>query len=208
MPIDLTTLLAFLPAAVALVLTPGADMMFALAQGLRGGRPAAIAAAGGASMGTMVNAALAGAGLGAVVAAAPALFDVIRWAGAAYLLWLAVRTLRSPLAGGGGRPAVRPSRAFRDGLVVNLSNPKVILFILAFLPQFVDPSHAVLPQFLVLGSILAGGGFLVLSLVGAFAGGIGQALARNSRLERALRWATAGVFGALALRLALEERRA
>ena len=208
MPIDLATLLAFLPAAIALVLTPGADMMFALAQGLRGGRPAAIAAAGGAATGTVVNAALAGVGLGAVVAAAPALFDVIRWAGVAYLLWLAVRTLRSPLAGGGERPAVRPSRAFRDGLVINVSNPKVILFILAFLPQFTDPSRAVLPQFLALGSILAGGGFVVLSLVGASAGGIGQALARSARLERALRWATAGVFGALALRLALEERRA
>lgn len=206
MPVDALTLLAFVPAALALVLTPGADMMFSLAQGLRGGRRAAVAAAAGASTGTMVNAALAGAGLGAVVAAAPALFDAIRWAGVAYLLWLALRTLRAPLGAAVGGAPVRPARAFRDGLVVNVSNPKVILFLLAFVPQFVDPSGAILPQFLVLGGFVALSGFVVLALVGALAGGVGRTRARSPRIERAMRWATAGVFGGLAVRLALQER--
>ena len=202
MPVEILTLMAFIPAALALILTPGADMMFALAQGFRGGRRAAIAAAAGASTGTMVNAALAGAGLGAVVAAAPALFDAIRWAGVAYLLWLAVRTLRAPLGAVPGGAPVRPARAFRDGLIVNVSNPKVILFLLAFVPQFVDPAAPVLPQFLILGGIIALGGFAVLALVGVLAGGLGRSLARSPRIERAMRWATAGVFGGLALRLA------
>lgn len=200
--IDAVTLLAFVPAALALNLTPGADMMFCLAQGMRGGPRPAVAASAGISAGSMVNVALAGAGLGAVVASMPGLFDAIRWAGVLYLLWLAVRTLRAPL-GTSQAPAVHPARAFRDGFLVNISNPKVILFILAFVPQFVDPARgSVLGQFLILGSVIALGGFVVNALVGLGAGGIGRALARDRRVERALRWTSASVFGLLAARLA------
>lgn len=199
--------LAFLPAALALNLTPGADMLFCLAQGARGGPRPALAASAGISVGAMVHVTVAGLGLGALLAQAPWAFDVIRWAGVAYLLWLAWRTLTTPL-GGGDRPAVRASRAFRDGLIVNLTNPKVILFILAFLPQFVDPTKAVLPQFLIFGMVLAIGGFIVNGLVGVFSGGIGRQLARNPRIERSVRFVTSGIFGALAVRLILEGRRA
>lgn len=204
--IDPLILLAFFPAALALNLTPGADMMFCLAQGARGGARPAWAAAAGISAGCMVHVALAGLGVGALVARHPAAFDLIRWVGIAYLLWLGWRTLRTPL-GAADRPAVRPGRAFRDGLVVNLTNPKVILFILAFVPQFVDPSRHVLPQFLILGTVIALGGFVVNGLVGVFSGGLGRALARDARVERVLRIATATVFGALAVRLALDGRR-
>ena len=199
--IDIVLYLTFLPAVLALVLTPGPDMLFAMAQGLRGGRGAAVAAAAGISLGAFTNAALAGLGMGAVVAAAPWLFGVIRWVGVAYLIWLAIKTLRNPLIGENARK-VRPSRAFRDGLIVNLSNPSVILFILAFIPQFVDPALPILPQFLIYGGTIAVLGFGVKTFVGFTAGGIGQRLARSPRLERGLRWATAGVFGALAARVA------
>lgn len=199
MIVDPLTLAAFVPAALALNLTPGADMMFCLAQGMRGGPRPAIAASAGISAGSMVNVALAGAGLGALVASMPGLFEAIRWAGVAYLLWLAVRT---PL-GAARAPAVHPARAFRDGFLVNISNPKVILFILAFVPQFVDPSRgAVLAQFLVLGSVIALGGFVVNAGVGWGAGGIGRVLARDRRVERWLRRVSASVFGLLAVRLA------
>jgi threonine/homoserine/homoserine lactone efflux protein len=204
--IDPILLLAFLPAALALNLTPGADMLFCLAQGTRGGPVPALAASAGISTGAIVHVTLAGLGLGALVAAHPAAFDAIRYAGVAYLLWLVWRTLRSPV-GAGDRPAVRPSRAFRDGLVVNLTNPKVILFILAFVPQFVDPARPVLAQFLILGTVIAAGGFAVNGLVGVFAGGIGRQMARDPRIERILRVVTATVFGGLAVRLALEGRR-
>ena len=205
--IDTLTLLAFLPTALALNLTPGADMMFCLAQGARGGPRPALAASAGISAGAFVHVTAAGLGLGALIAAAPGAFDAIRWAGVAYLIWLAVKTLRSPL-GGSERPPVKPSRAFRDGLIVNLTNPKVILFILAFLPQFVDPARAVLPQFLIFGAVLAAGGFVVNGLVGIFSGGLGRTLARSPRAEAALRIASATIFGALALRLILEGRKA
>ena len=202
MIVDPLTLVAFVPAALALNLTPGADMMFCLAQGMRGGPRPAAAASAGISAGSMLNVALAGAGLGALVASMPHLFDAIRWAGVAYLLWLAVRTLRSPL-GQADAPAVRPARAFRDGFLVNISNPKVILFILAFIPQFVDPAQgSVLGQFLVLGSVIALGGFVINAAVGWGAGGIGRVLARDRLIERGLLWASASLFRPLAARLA------
>ncbi|MDQ2091710.1 LysE family translocator [Marimonas arenosa] len=204
--IDPIVFLAFLPAALALNLTPGADMMFCLAQGARGGARPALAASAGISVGTMVHVTAAGLGLGAVIAAAPWAFDAIRWAGVAYLLWLAWKTLHNPI-GRADAVGVRPARAFRDGLVVNLTNLKVILFILAFVPQFVEPGHVVLPQFLVFGAVLAVGGFVINGLVGVFSGGLGRALARNPRAERALRLVSATVFGALAMRLLLEGKQ-
>lgn len=206
MIVDPWTLAAFIPAALALNLTPGADMMFCLAQGLRGGPRPAVAASAGVSAGSMLNVALAGLGLGALVASLPGLFEVIRWAGIGYLLFLAWRTLRAPLVVEDA-PQVRVSRAFRDGFLVNVTNPKVILFILAFVPQFVDPSRgAVLGQFLIFGAIIAIGGLVINGAVGWGAGGIGKVLARDLRVERALRWASASVFGLLAAKLAWDSR--
>ena len=197
------TLLAFVPAALALNLTPGADMLFCLGQGLRSGPRAAVAASAGISAGGMVHVALAGLGLSAFLATAPWAFDVIRWVGVGYLLWLAVQSLRIQSA---TRREVRPLTAwtaFRTGLVVNLLNPKVILFVLAFVPQFIDPTRPVLPQFLICGAIIGLGGLAVNGGVGVFASGAGRRLAEGSRV---LDWITAGIFGALAARLAIMER--
>ena len=202
---DALTLLAFIPAALALNLTPGADMMFCLGQGLRGGARAALAADAGIALGCMVTVFLAGIGLGAAVAAVPWVFDAIRWAGVGYLLWLAVQSLRQPL-GGREAPVLSSRRAFADALVINLTNPKVVLFILAFIPQFIDPARSVLGQFLVFGAILSLGGLIVNGAVGVFAGSLGRALTRSPRLERGLRVASASIFGVLALRLAVQER--
>ena len=201
--VDPLMLLAFVPAGLALNLTPGADMMFCLRQGLRSGPRAAIAASAGISLGAFVHAGLAGLGLGALVATVPGTFEVIRWVGVAYLLWLAVQTLRQ--AGQAGDvPTSTPARAFRAGLLVNLTNPKVILFVLAFVPQFVVPeAGSVLGQFLVFGVILSLGGFVINGAVGVFAGGIGKRLARGSRV---LDWISASVFAALAARLSVLER--
>lgn len=204
--IDPIVFLAFVPAALALNLTPGVDMMFCLAQGLRGGARPALAASAGITLGGMVHVTLAGLGLGALVAQFPWLFGAIRWIGAGYLLWLAYKTVTTPLSVG-ELPAARASRAFRDGMIVNLSNPKVILFILAFVPQFVTPTAPVLPQFLIFGAVLAAGGFVINGLVGIFAGGVGRRLLSNPRAERTLRYASATVFGALAARIGWEAAR-
>ncbi|MWD26672.1 LysE family transporter [Aquicoccus sp. SCR17] len=206
MIVDPLVLLAFVPAALALNVTPGADMMFCLGQGLRSGPRQAVAAAAGVAAGGFVHATLAGLGLSAVMAAWPLAFDVVRWLGVGYLLWLAVQALRQGGEGPKGR-AMPAGRAFRQGMVVNLANPKVILFTLAFIPQFVDPSRgAVLGQFLLLGAVISAGGMAVNSAVGLSAGGLGKMLAGGGRAARALSWLSAGIFGALALRLAVMER--
>ncbi len=204
-PVDALTLLAFVPAALALNLTPGADMMFCLAQGLRRGPRAAMAANAGIALGAMINVTIAGLGLGAAIAALPGAFDAIRWAGVAYLLWLAIRTLRA-----GPPDPDAPAAAghpFREALLVNMTNPKVVLFVLAFIPQFIDPARGpVLAQFLIFGAILSLGGLLINGAVGLSAGGLGRRLARAPGLARALNYVSAGVFAALAMRLALLER--
>lgn len=205
MIVEWTLLAGFIPAALALNLTPGADMMFCLGQGLRGGPRAALAADAGIALGGMVHVAVAGLGLGALVASAPWAFDAIRWIGVAYLLWLAARALRSN-GTPGNLPQTRAATAFRDGLLVNLSNPKVILFVLAFVPQFVDASRPVLPQFLIFGAVLSLGGLVVNGAVGLLAGSAGQQLARSAALGRWLARVSAMVFAGLALRLALISR--
>lgn len=204
--VDPPVLLAFASAGLALNLTPGADMLFTLGQGLRAGRKAAMAANAGIAVGGLVQTSVAALGLGALVAAHPLAFDAIRWAGVCYLLVLAVQALRAgPVAG--REVAVRSAgRVFVQAMLVNLLNPKVVLFILALLPQFIDPSRPVLPQFMVLGVVFAFGGFIVNGLVGFFAGSIGQRLAQSATLARWLGRASALIFTGLALRLALMQR--
>ena len=202
---DLLVLLAFIPAALALNLTPGADMMFCLGQGLRSGPGPAIAASGGIALGGFVHALAAGLGLSALISALPGAFDVIRWIGVGYLLWLAWQSLRAGSVSG-AVPGVSARRALAQGFVVNLTNPKVILFVLAFVPQFVDPTRAVLPQFLICGAVLSLGGFIINGLVGLFAGGIGRKLTGDACFARWLGRISAGIFVALAARLALMQR--
>ncbi|MBO9445665.1 LysE family translocator [Ruegeria sp. R14_0] len=204
--IDTVTLLAFIPAALALNFTPGADMMFCFGQGLKSGSRPALVASAGVATGLLVHVLLAGLGLGAAVNSLPWLFDVIRWVGVGYLLYLAWGAIRNGAVSADAPP--RPTRfAFRDGLIVNLTNPKVILFVLAFIPQFVNPAAgSILVQFLTFGAIIAIGGFVVNGLVGIFAGGAGKMLISNPRASRIMGWVTGGIFTALAVRLAIMER--
>jgi len=199
---DPVVLLAFVPAAVALIVTPGPDMMFCLAQGMRSGRGAAWAASAGVSSGVLVHVTLAGLGLGAVVAAFPQALDVIRWAGVCYLLFLAVQALRSGSVKPGGA-GLRPMRAFRAGLFTNLSNIKVIWFVLAFIPQFVRPDAGpVFVQFLAFGAMISLLSFLGNGLVGVYAATLGAKLVRSNRI---LGYVTGSIYAALAVRLAIVE---
>lgn len=205
MMLDPVAFVAFVPAALALNLTPGADMVFCLAQGVRSGPGAAVAGSAGISAGVFVHALAAGLGLSAVIAALPGAFEVIRWVGVAYLIWLAWRSLHvAPVRIEAAGMSV--ARAFREGLAVNLTNPKVILFVLAFVPQFVAPGRMVLAQFLIYGAILALGGFVINGLVGIFAGGLGRKMAGDQAFARWLGRISAGIFVLLAARLALLQK--
>ncbi|MEO0625229.1 MAG: LysE family translocator [Pseudomonadota bacterium] len=199
---ETTTLLTFIGASILLYLTPGADMMFTIASGAAGGPRAGLAAAAGISLGVLLHVVLAAAGLGALVTAYPLAYDAIRYAGAAYLLYLAISMWladpdASPVAG-----AARMRRAFGRGFLTNILNPKVGLFVLAFLPQFADPAIGpVWQQILILGAILGLGGLLTDGLIGLLAGTFAAWLTRSACIMNRI---AAAVFGGLAARLALD----
>jgi threonine/homoserine/homoserine lactone efflux protein len=208
MHIDISNLLVFLTAALTLNLTPGNDMMYVLGQGLKSGPRAGIAASLGIATGSLIHLVLVALGMAVVLAEHPQVFDAIRWAGAIYLVWIAIKTLMMPIA------AIRVSgeargllKAWRDGVLVNVFNPKTIIFMFAFLPPFVRPENgAPLLQLLILGMLFNFGGPLVNCTVAIFAGGIGEKLATNRRLARAFSFLSAGLFLTLAARMAFEKR--
>ncbi|MFE6196888.1 LysE family translocator [Streptomyces sp. NPDC057838] len=203
--VDMTLYTAFLVAAFALCVTPGPDMMFIVAMGGRGGPAAGVMAAVGVACAMLVHAVAAALGLSALFTALPTLYHVLRWAGAAYLLYLAVKAFRDRSAPGDGTagtagPGLR--RAFWQGAITNLLNPKVILFNVAFLPQFVDPSLGhVQGQLLVLGVTLVVMGLLWDGGVGLASGRLSLLLRRSARVNRWLNIVSGTVFTGLAVRL-------
>lgn len=192
-------LMAFALAGLVLNLTPGQDVMFATASGLSGGPRAGAMAGVGVALGCMVHVVLAALGLAALIAAHPAALTAIRWGGAAYLLFLAYKSWTSPAVTDGGQGARTLSAALRNGFLGNLLNPKTIVFILAFLPQFVEPARGpVWQQILLLGALFSVTGMAVTAGFGYAAGIAGQRItARLSVLNKV----AAVVFAGLAARL-------
>ncbi|MFT3687659.1 LysE family translocator [Paenirhodobacter sp.] len=195
------TLATFAVGAVVLNLTPGADVLFATASGVQGGPKVGAAAGLGVGVGGLFHARVTAFGLGALVAAHPGALDAVRWFGAGYLLWLAWKSWRAG-APGAGRGVPTPGAAFRRGVLTNVLNPKVMLFMLAFLPQFTNPAWGpVWQQMLILGGIVLCTGTVVTAGYGALAGWLG---ARIAQRMGALNRVAAVLFGGLAVRLALD----
>lgn len=197
MPVDPALLAGYLGACILLILTPGPDMAFVLGQSLAGGARRGWAATLGILAGALCHVAAAAAGVAALVAAHPALFTALRLAGAAYLLWLGVQALRAAFAGGGALVPAQGLRslgaAFRQGWLTNLLNPKVGLFFLAFVPQFVDPGRApAWQQMLILGPLLP---LMSVPFFAVLIAGSGRLSARL-RDTRAARWLD-GIAGTL-----------
>jgi threonine/homoserine/homoserine lactone efflux protein len=203
---DPSTLAVFMAAVLALNLTPGPDMLFCFATGVSRGRAAGAVAAIGVGAGTLVHTCAAALGLAGLLLASPLAFDIVRYAGAAYLVWLAWKTLRAaPLGAPDAAPAPRSLwRVFGNGAVTNVLNPKVALFFLAFLPQFVDPSAGpVAPQMLVLGTMLVGLGVMSDGTYALLAAGAGRKLRETAAARRRLDRLSGGVFIGLGLVAAL-----
>jgi threonine/homoserine/homoserine lactone efflux protein len=202
-------LIAFLVTTTIAMIVPGPDMLFVLASGLRGGPRLALLATSGVASGEAVHITLAAAGLSALFLTFPPAFTAVRIAGAIYLLYLGIQSIRGRggLSTNGTASAQEPGgRAYVQGPLTNLGNPKMITFTVAFLPQFVDPHLGhVGAQFLVLGAIFLAFEFLVDGTVGVFAGRIGRLLARR-RARRGVEIATGSLFIGLAARLAFEKR--
>jgi threonine/homoserine/homoserine lactone efflux protein len=152
----LPLLLAFMTASFILAITPGPAVVYILARTLSQGRASGLASVAGVALGNLGNAIGAALGLAALFAVSSAAFTVVKWAGAAYLIWMGVKMLRAAgTATTGDTAAVEPlkrSRIFRDGFVVALLNPKTALFFAAFLPQFMTPDAPHLAQSLALGA--------------------------------------------------------
>jgi threonine/homoserine/homoserine lactone efflux protein len=196
------TIASFMGAAVILYLTPGADMMFTLASGISGGPRAGMAAAAGISTGVLVHVSMAALGLAVIFLTYPAAYDAIRYLGAAYLMILAIQSWRSGDELRSGPGSHSAWRAFRRGFVTNILNPKVALFVLAFLPQFTNPEIGpVWHQIVWLGIMLATGGVIVDGAYGVFAGLMAQRLRAFGGVMNKV---SSIVFGSLAAKLVLD----
>jgi len=196
---DPTLLLAFIGAGLLLNLTPGADFVFISASGISGGPRVGMAAAVGVNLGILIHIAMASAGLSALLIAFPLAYDVIRYVGAAYLIYLAVQAWRSTGEIGQGKAAPSLKVAVRRGFITNLLNPKTALFIFAFIPPFTDPAIGpIWMQILFLGGIFAGVGFAFALCLGALAGVFTNALRSRVRFLNRL---SAVMFAGLAARL-------
>jgi threonine/homoserine/homoserine lactone efflux protein len=195
----------YLVTVTVLMLTPGPDMLFCLATGLRSGPRAGFLAALGAASGEVVHITASAVGLAALFRAAPPLFEAVRIAGACYLVLLGIRALRHRNEGiGGASTETRTNRAYARGFVTNLLNPKMALFSIAFLPQFVDPhAGSIAFQFVVLGACFVALELAVDGTVGLLAGRI-KHLLRGRRARRNLNVAAGSVFLGLGARVALE----
>jgi threonine/homoserine/homoserine lactone efflux protein len=183
---DSTSLWLFSLAALALLVIPGPAVLYVVVQSAEHGRRVGLASVAGIHVGTLVHVTAATAGLSALIVASALAFSVVKYAGAAYLVYLGVRRLLgrdTALAVDRGRESLR--RAFARGTVVNVLNPKTALFFLAFLPQFVDADRgAVWSQALVLGLVFVGLGFVSDSLYALAAGSAANLLRRRRGLMR------------------------
>jgi threonine/homoserine/homoserine lactone efflux protein len=200
------TLAAFFGLSLLLALAPGPDNLFVLVQSALRGPRAGMLVVLGLCTGLLVHTAAVAAGLAALLAASPAAFKAIKFCGAAYLAWLAWQAFRTsaalPLPGDVESP--NPRRMYLRGIVMNVTNPKVALFFLAFLPQFVHGGVPVVPQILWLGAVFITATLLVFGAIAFFSGAFGRLLQRTPRAQQYMNRAAGVVFLGLAARLAAD----
>ncbi len=202
---DASTYVLFVAAALTLLLVPGPAVIYIVARSVSGGRLTGLVSVLGVELGTLMHVAFAAAGLSAIVASSVVAFSIVKWLGAAYLIWLGLRQI---LGRGGEAEVETPSggedtyfRVFSQSVLVQVLNPKVALFFLAFLPQFVDPSRgAAWTQVVVLGATLAFLGLFtdgLYALVGGTAGDWIRKQSAGAGLRRVGRYVTGGIYIAL-----------
>jgi threonine/homoserine/homoserine lactone efflux protein len=198
---DSHSLALFAGAAIAILLVPGPAVLYIVSQSAEHGRLAGLVSVAGVHLGTLVHVAAATVGLSAIIVSSAIAFSVVKYAGAAYLIYVGIRRLltREPSE----LLAPRDAGLFTQGVVVNVLNPKTALFFLAFLPQFVDPTRSVWTQVIVLGLTFVVLGFVTDGLYAVTAGTLARWLRQRRRL---LRYASGGVFVGLGVSAALAKR--
>ena len=209
-----TNLALFVAASLAVIVAPGPDNIYVLTRGIAQGRKVALASAWGMCSGLLFHTTLAAVGLSAILARSAGALSLVKYIGAAYLVYLGIRALLS-------REEFSPSvekiftvklrNFFLQGLTMNLLNPKVAVFFMAFLPQFVSPSvgtaGSAALRLVALGLVFALLSVVVFSAIALFSGVVGDRLSRNPRFATALQWSTAFVLVGLGVRLALSGRQ-
>lgn len=194
----LSTLLLFSLSTLAILVVPGPSVMFVVARTLEHGRAAGLTSVAGVETGALTHVAIASAGLSALVATSPGAITLLRWVGGGYLLWLGAQAIRRNHRSGPPPAPASKARLFRQGVIVDLLNPKTALFFLAFLPGFIDPARGpVAAQVAVLGV-----GFVVLATLtdGSYALGAARLSRRartGNREGQRLARASAGTYGLL-----------
>lgn len=208
---ELPTMFAFGGAVVLLTLVPGPDLVLFLSRTIAFGRPHGYAALAGAMTGLFLHATLAAFGLSLLLAAAPTLFFALKLAGALYLLWLAVGALRAgagfvlPATAGAAPPLLN---SYLTGLGINLLNPKIVMFFVTFLPQFVDRDDPQAgPRLFALGIEFIIIALPLVSLMIYAAGALTRLLSTRPGVTRGLNLATAGLFASFAVALLTAEAR-
>jgi threonine/homoserine/homoserine lactone efflux protein len=206
---DPTTLYRYLLIAAVLTVTPGADTLYVLARSLQHGRRAGVVSALGIISGMMVHLTAAIVGLSALLLASAVAFTAVKLVGAAYLVYLGLRTLLARAAPPdlSAPVAMPPARLYAQGFVTNVLNPKVALFFIAFLPQFVDPARGAVPaQIGALGAMDMALGLVWLSVVAALVGAARHLIAQSRTFWRVQKWVTGSILMGLGVRLLAASR--
>ncbi len=203
---EFSTLSAFFVAAFLLNIAPGPDMLYVIGRSIGQGRSAGVVSALGIFVGCLVHIFAAAFGVAALLRSSPIAFSIVRYAGAAYLVYLGVRLLlQSPASLNPEKvESADLGRIFSQGVVTNVLNPKGALFFLSFLPQFIQPQRgSVSLQVIILGMIFNAGGTLVNLAVAQAGGRLGDTLKRHSGVARIQKWFTGTVFIGLGVRVGL-----
>lgn len=205
-----SNLALFFAASWILIITPGPDMIYVITRGISQGRKAGVVSAVGVTLGILVHTIFAAFGLAIILRTSAMAFLAVKFAGAGYLVYLGIKAIKDKTAFTfhNDKPQVSIRTVFIQGMLSNVLNPKIALFFLAFLPQFVNPRYGNASiQMGYLGLTFALFGVVFLVLLGYFSGGIGSWLSRKPNFTEKIRWFTGSILIALGIRLAFMERR-
>uniref|UniRef100_UPI003B51C9DD LysE family translocator n=1 Tax=Roseovarius indicus TaxID=540747 RepID=UPI003B51C9DD len=207
--IDYSALMAYVVIVLGFVFIPGPATLLTVARATTSGTKVGIATGAGITVGDFLHTVMAAIGISAIVAASATLFTVVKYLGAAYLLYLGLKAITAKLPADTGQDCVPigARQAFKQAVIAEVLNPKTAVFFLAFLPQFVAPERgAVALQLSILGIIFALVGFVSTIVYSVGAGGLGKFLRRNPSVLRWQSKAVGGIYCALGVRLAMQER--
>lgn len=203
-----SVVLAFVPVAIALIVSPGPDSIYTLTRSISDGRTAGVTAALGSSTGSIVHTTAAVVGLSAILQTSALAFTVVKFVGAVYLVYLGVQTFKNPEEFEVTPESVNytPGESFRSALLINVLNPKVAVFFLAFLPQFVRPESSTALQIFTLGVLFASLGFLYQAMLAVFSARARRVITERELVRDTLRVVSGSVLVGFGVKLALERR--